>query len=78
MNYLKILILGFVVLLTACSEKNYTIEDFDNNDELRNSFVKKCENGELDYRSLNCVNALSSDLIKANIEATKNFPSLTD
>lgn len=49
-----ILLITTAVLLSACGEKNHTVDDFIKNDNLRIEFQKKCKGRD----SLNCHNVL--------------------
>ena len=58
-----LLVLAGAVLLTACGDKQYTVDEFVKNKELRTEIIKKCKNGELDReKDLNCKNASRAEL----------------
>jgi ABC-type phosphate/phosphonate transport system substrate-binding protein len=50
-----------VFLLSACAEKEYSIGDFKDDEKLRLSFLAKCNQGEIDPKSVNCLNAYRAD-----------------
>lgn len=67
----KLLVLGSILcglVLTACNEKIYTVEDFSKNKELRNEYRKKCENGELSGDHLNCQNSFKAVVLSNRID----------
>lgn len=65
MKRLALLIIS--VTLIACSEKDYTVDEFLKNDELRSEWLKKCDNGEVRPELLNCINAKkAADKIQNN------------
>lgn len=75
----RILFTGiYIFLLTACGEKTYTVNDFNNDQTLRNKYVLDCRNGKLDIESLNCRNAIHSDMVIKNEESVSKFKSLAD
>lgn len=47
--------------ISACNEKTYTIDEFMKDDDLRKSFVVKCDNGELHREDLNCLNSKKAE-----------------
>lgn len=68
----KIALLCFSIFCSACNEKTHTVEDFTKDDNLRKSFLAKCDNGELHNQDLNCQNARKAEQNKIMLN------SLTD
>ncbi|OOF66774.1 EexN family lipoprotein [Rodentibacter sp. Ppn85] len=56
MKKLALLLISGIALV-ACNEKEYTVDDFMKNDQLRTEWLKKCENGEVRPELLNCINS---------------------
>lgn len=52
-----ILILTAALTLSACGEKNYSVEDFVKDKDLMKSTIAKCRSGELNANSTNCSHA---------------------
>lgn len=57
-----------IFLLSACNEKTYTVDEFMKDDNLRKSFVAKCDNGELHREDLNCLNSKKADRDKTMLD----------
>ncbi|MCX2960633.1 hypothetical protein E5343_06430 [Rodentibacter caecimuris] len=68
----KIALLCFSIFCSACNEKIHTVDEFLKNDDLRKSFLSKCNNGELHNQDLNCQNARKAEQNKTMLN------SLTD
>lgn len=64
-SYLFLFSLFFI---SACNEKTYTVDEFMKDDNLRKSFVAKCENGELHREDLNCLNSRKADRNKTMLD----------
>ncbi|MDD0824891.1 EexN family lipoprotein [Mannheimia sp. AT1] len=69
----KIILLCFsFIFLSACNEKTHTVDEFMKDENLRNSFLAKCDNGELHNQDLNCLNSRKAEQNKTMLD------SLTD
>lgn len=64
----KILLLCFSLFFITACEKTYTVDEFMKDDNLRKSFVAKCNNGELHREDLNCLNAKKADRNKTMLD----------
>ncbi len=62
MKKLAVLIISGIEI-AGCSEKTYTVKEFEDDATLRTKFVEKCKNGELHPEDLNCINALKVDFL---------------
>ena len=70
MKKLALLIISGIAI-AGCSEKTYTVKEFEDDAALRTKFVAKCKNGELHPEDLNCINALKADyLVEARSQKT--------
>ncbi len=55
---LRLILVSLVMLgLVGCGEEIHTVNDFKLDKELRTSFLKQCDNGELKSDNQNCLNA---------------------
>ena len=63
----KYLLLFCVLCLTACNDKQYTVKDFFHDDNIRATYINKCENGEIRPEELNCLNSKKAEDIKGRI-----------
>ena len=74
MKKIALLIISSLALV-ACNEKEYTVDEFMKNDQLRAEWIKKCENGEVRPELLNCINVAKAKdkLISHNKDFFKNF-----
>lgn len=66
----KAVLLFFGILfISACNDKTYTVEDFMKDDDLRKSFLSKCDNGELHNQELNCLNSRKAERDKVMLNS---------
>ncbi|WP_392563302.1 EexN family lipoprotein [Orbus wheelerorum] len=59
----KLMIISLIaasLLLAACGEKSYTVEEFVANKTLLDEYRNKCKNGEISGDSLNCQNSFKA------------------
>jgi len=52
-----IILMAAVFTLSACGEKNYSVDDFLKDKDLMHKIIAKCRSGELDANSSNCSHA---------------------
>lgn len=53
-----IILMAAVFTLSACGEKNYSVDDFLKDKDLMHKIIAKCKSGELNAESTNCSNAI--------------------
>ena len=54
----KYLLLGLILLLSACGEKEYTVDELYNDNDLREKIIAKCKENAQAKSSTNCQNAV--------------------
>ncbi|MDG6896499.1 hypothetical protein A6A19_00365 [Actinobacillus delphinicola] len=57
-----IFVLASVLVLSACGEKNYTVDELVKDPQLLKKIDAKCRNGELDRNGQTCDNATHAHL----------------